>query len=536
MSSEISIEDTFARDRLPSPADWPDLTAADAVHYADRLNVAVELVDANLEAGRADRLALVGDGGPLTYGELARAVARRANFLEAGGVLKGSRVLLRSPNNAELVCWWLAVLRIGALAVTTAPLLRAKELTDITAIAQPGFALVDVRLAGEWERVDADSVTTWAIDPRDVAGVDKLLAGHSDEHVACDTAATDLALLAFTSGSTGIPKATMHFHRDLLAIADHYAADVLAPTEDDVFIGSPPLAFTFGLGALVIFPLRFGATGVLLEISGPDALLEGIQRHGATRLFTAPTAYRAMAAAASQAGTRSLRTCVSAGETLPPDTLRRWLDATGHTILDGIGSTEMLHIFVSARPGDVLPGSAGLPVRGYIARIVDEDMNEVPPGVPGRLAVKGPTGCRYMGDPRQSDYVRQGWNLTGDIFSMSEDGHFMFQARSDDMILSAGYNITAAEVEGALLTHAAVREAAVVGAPDPHRGQIVSAYVVLAEGGDRPAELVKQLQEHVKAEIAPYKYPRAITFVDELPKTPTGKIQRFRLKDDDAVS
>ena len=529
------VADRFAVDRLPGPQTLPDVRAADDLGYPTRLNAVTELLDRHIVDGRGGRVAVYDDHGILTYGELARAVAQRANLLEAAGVVKGSRVLLRIPNNGELVSWWLATLRIGALAVTTAPLLRARELRDIVEIARPGLAVVDARLAAEWNRLVPDRPETWLVGPEATSRTADAIARQPVEHDAADTDATDLALLAFTSGTTGKPKATMHFHRDLLAIADCYAAEVLRPDATDVFIGTPPLAFTFGLGALVVFPFRFGASTVLLETPAPDRLLEAIRERRATRLFTAPTAYRVMAEGATPEQVASLRSCVAAGETLPPATLERWRAATGLDILDGIGSTEMLHIFISAREGEVRPGSVGRPVRGYEARIVDDDMREVDAGTPGRLAVKGPTGCRYMDDPRQANYVRDGWNLTGDLFTMSPDGYFSFAGRSDDMIVSSGYNIGATEVEAVLLGHRAVREVAVVGTPDEERGQVVTAYVVLADGLDGSDGLVRELQEHVKAEIAPYKYPRSVLFVDELPKTATGKLQRFVLREQHAV-
>ena len=532
---DVRVADGFAIERLPAAGMLPDVSAAEGLGYPERLNAVAELLDRHVIEGRGGRVAIYDDFGILTYGELARGVAQRANLLESAGVVQGSRVLLRIPNNSELVSWWLAILRIGALAVTTAPLLRARELRDIVDIARPCLAIVDARLATEWNGVVEGRPETWLVGPDATSRTADAVAAQPDSHEAADTMATDLALLAFTSGTTGRPKATMHFHRDLLAIADCYAADVLQPDESDVFIGTPPLAFTFGLGALVVFPFRVGASTVLMESPAPDRLLANIRERRATRLFTAPTAYRVMAANADPAHVASLRTCVAAGETLPPPTLERWREATGLDILDGIGSTEMLHIFISARAGDVRPGSVGRPVRGYQAKIVDDDMLEVAPGTAGRLAVKGPTGCRYMDDPRQANYVKEGWNLTGDLFVMSPDGYFSFAGRADDMIVSSGYNIGATEVEAVLLGHHAVREVAVVGTPDEERGQIVTAFIVLAEGIEGSQDLVHELQDYVKAEIAPYKYPRAVMFVDELPKTATGKLQRFVLREQHAV-
>ena len=529
------IEDTFAKDRLPSASESPDLSAVTRLDYPDALNVAVALIDVHLSAGRGDAIAILGDGGPLTYAELSAAMCRRANTLQAGGVAKGARVLLRSPNNAELVAWWLAIVRIGAIPVTTAPLLRAVELADVTRLAKPTLAIVDARLAEEWYRLDPQGVETWLVGEGSDGQVAERVAAQCDLNDPSLTQSDDVALIAFTSGSTGGPKATAHFHRDILAIADCYARDVLDPQPDDVFIGSPPLGFTFGLGSLVIFPFRVGAATVMLEAAGPDQLLAAIPQFGATRLFTAPTAYRAMLETVTPKIVETLRSCVSAGEALPASTLLRWRDRTGLNILDGIGSTELLHIFISARPDDVRPGSTGTPVRGYHAMIVDEDMNELPPGTVGRLAVKGPTGCRYLDDPRQAIYVQDGWNVTGDLFVMSPDGHFAFHGRSDDMIISAGYNIGSGEVEQAILIHPSVREVAVVGLADEDRGQVVAAFIVLAAHAEPSEELATAIQNHVKVTIAPFKYPRRVHFVSELPKTPTGKIQRFRLRHEPSV-
>lgn len=535
MTELTSHVDTFARDRLPTADHFPDLSAVSDLGYPEFLNAAFELVDRNLKSGRGELLALAGDGESLSYAELSSAMAKRAHLLEEHGVSRGSRVLLRSANNVDVACWWLAILRVGAIAVTTAPLLRAKELAEIISASQPTLAVVDSRLSGDWLAVAPPGTPTWLIGPTQDHHVTDGLARLSATHTASNTRADDIAIIAFTSGSTGGPKATAHFHRDLLAIADCYALDVLNPDQKDVFIGSPPLAFTFGLGGLLIFPLRFGGTGVLLESANPEALLGAISQHQATRLFTAPTAYRAMMEKVTPQGISSLRSCVSAGEPLPADTMKRWFEHTGLEIIDGIGSTEMLHIFISNRPGNTRPGSTGTAVRGYTAKIVNENMQEVSPGTVGLLAVKGPTGCRYLSDSRQENYVYQGWNIPGDLFEMSEDGFFFFRGRADDMIISSGYNIGSHEVEQAILSHPAVAEAAVVGIPDLDRGQIVTAFVVLQSGYKESESMITEIQNHVKSVIAPFKYPRKITFVTELPKTPTGKMQRFRLRHESSV-
>jgi 2-aminobenzoate-CoA ligase len=522
---------------LPPDDAWPvlDLTGFD---YPEYLNAGVELTDRMVERGFGDRTALIGNGRRRTYKELSDWSNRLANALvQDYGVRPGNRVLIRSANNPAMVAAWLAVTKAGAVAVNTMPMLRKAELAKIVAKAEISHALCDTRLMDELVATAKDSPFL-----RTVVGFDGT-ANHDaeldraalDKPVTFDAVRTgrdDVALLGFTSGTTGEPKATAHFHRDILIVADGYAREVLGVTPEDVFVGSPPLAFTFGLGGLAIFPLRFGAAACLLETASPPNLIDYIQKYRATICFTAPTAYRAMLKAMDEgADLSSLRAAVSAGETLPGPVYDEWMARTGKPMLDGIGATEMLHIFISNRFGDSRPACTGRPVTGYVARIVDDDMNEKPRGEVGRLAVRGPTGCRYLDDPRQRTYVRDGWNLTGDAFWQDAEGYFHFAARTDDIILSAGYNIAGPEVEAALLSHPDVMECAVVGAPDDERGQIVEAHVVLMKGVAADALTVRILQDHVKATIAPYKYPRRIVFTDALPKTPTGKIQRFRLRE-----
>jgi 2-aminobenzoate-CoA ligase len=459
--------------------------------YPPRLNAAVELLG---HSGTAI-------AGGWSYDELReRACAVAASL----AIEPGTRVLLHSPNTPEAIAAWLGILLAGGIVVATMPLLRAGEIAKVVSKAQVSHALVTRELAGE-------------VGPLDIRLLEELPARGSFEPV--DTAADDVAIIAFTSGTTGTPKGCVHFHRDLLACCDTFAASILRPSPDDVFSGTPPLAFTFGLGAAVLFPLRFGAS---TAPTSPPVLLETMRRCGVTTLFTAPTGYRGLLREEIPA---SLHTCVSAGEPLPAGVSDAWFEKTRIRIIDGIGSTEMLHIFIASPPEETRPGSCGRPVPGYEARIVDDDMQTLPVGSVGRLAVRGPTGCRYLDDPRQSSYVRDGWNLTGDAFSMDADGYFWFQARTDDMIISAGYNISGFEVEAALLEHPAVAECAVVAAPDDERGHVVKAFVVLSE--PVPA---KVLQDHVKALIAPYKYPRQVEFVDALPRTPTGKVQRNVLR------
>ncbi len=490
-----------------------------------------------VEKGFGDRVALIGNGRRRTYKELTDWSNRLAHALvENYGVKPGHRVLIRSGNNPALVAAWLAATKAGAVVVNTMPLLRAGELGKIVDKAEIKLALTDSRIADELVACAKTSkflkqVVSFDGTSNHDAELDRIALDKPVKFDAVDTGRDDVALLGFTSGTTGEPKATVHFHRDLLIIADGYAREVLNVTPDDVFVGSPPLAFTFGLGGLAIFPLRFGATATLLENASPANMIQIIETYKATVCFTAPTAYRAMMAAMDQgADLSSLRIAVSAGETLPAPVFEEWTRKTGKPILDGIGSTEMLHIFITNRIGDAAAGATGRPVAGYEAKIVGDDMTELPRGSVGRLAVRGPTGCRYLADKRQSDYVREGWNLTGDTFTQDEDGRFHFVARADDMIVSGGYNIAGPEVEAALLSHAEVAECAVVSAADAERGQIVAAYVVLRAGVTGDAACVKRLQDHVKAVIAPYKYPRAVSFIDALPKTQTGKVQRFRLR------
>lgn len=529
--------DTFARDNLPPPDQWPEFRL-EGFEYAERLNAGVEFTDAMVARGFGDHTALIGNGRRRTYKELTDWTNRLAHALvEDLGVKPGNRVLIRSANNPAMVACWLAATKAGAVVVNTMPMLRAGELAKIIDKAEITHALCDTRLMDELAICAKDSrflktVVGFDGTSNHDAELDRLALEKPVRFNAVETGRDDVALLGFTSGTTGSPKATMHFHRDLMIIADGYAREVLGVVPEDVFVGSPPLAFTFGLGGLAIFPLRFGAAAALLEQATPPNLIEIIQKYKATVCFTAPTAYRVMLAAMDKgADLSSLRAAVSAGETLPAPVYDEWMAKTGKPMLDGIGATEMLHIFVSNRFDDHRPACTGKPVTGYQARVVDEAGTEVARGTPGRLAVRGPTGCRYLNDDRQRGYVQGGWNITGDTFVMDEDGYLHFAARNDDMIISAGYNIAGPEVEAALLSHPAVAECAVVGVADEARGQIVQAHVVLKPGQTGDAALVKALQDHVKAAIAPYKYPRSVVFTPALPKTETGKIQRFRLKE-----
>ena len=528
--------DTFTRDNLPPAHKWPDILL-ESFDYPEELNAAVELTDRMVARGFGDHDALIGNGRRRTYKELSDWTNRIAHALvEDFGIKPGNRILIRSANNPALVACWLAATKAGAVVVNTMPMLRAGELSKIVDKAEVTLALCDTRLMDELVNCAKTNkhlkqVIGFDGTANHDAELDRIALSKSVSFNAVKTGRDDVALLGFTSGTTGEPKATMHFHRDLLIIADSYAKEILSVTPDDIFVGSPPLAFTFGLGGLAIFPLRFGATATLLENASPANMVEIIETYKATVSFTAPTAYRAMLGAMHDgADLSSLRVAVSAGETLPGPVFKEWMAKTGKPILDGIGSTEMLHIFISNRLGDAAPASTGKPVTGYEAKIVGDDMTEKPRDEIGKLAVRGPTGCRYLADKRQDAYVRNGWNLTGDAFAQDEAGYFHFAARTDDMIISSGYNIAGPEVEAALLSHPDVKECAVIGVVDEERGQIVQAHVVLKDGVEPSAECAKRLQDHVKATIAPFKYPRSLKFTDELPKTQTGKIQRFRLR------
>lgn len=537
MLGPTAHEDTFARDNLPPKDQWPDFLLED-FPYPERLNVGVALTGAMVEKGFGDHIALIGNGRQRTYKELDDWTNRLAHALvEDYGVKPGNRVLIRSANNPAMVACWLAATKAGAVVVNTMPLLRAGELSQIVDIAEVEFALCDHRMMDEIVACGKTSkflktIVSFDGTANHDAELDRVALGKPVKFDAVRTGRDDVALLGFTSGTTGKPKATMHFHRDLLIIADGYAREVLGVTPDDVFVGSPPLAFTFGLGGLAVFPLRFGATATLLEEASPPNMIEIIETYKATICFTAPTAYRVMMRAMDEgADLSSLRCAVSAGETLPAPVYDEWLAKTGKPMLDGIGATEMLHIFVTNRFGDSKAACTGRPVSGYEARIVDDNMVDLPDGEPGRLAVRGPTGCRYLNDERQKIYVRDGWNITGDTFVRDADGYYHFAARNDDMIISSGYNIAGPEVEAALLRHPFVVECGVIGAPDEERGAIVEAHIVLEDGIAEDANTIKTLQDHVKATIAPYKYPRRIKFIKTLPKTQTGKVQRFRLRE-----
>ena len=527
--------DPFSRENLPPAEQWPVIDLAKAgLAYPERLNAVTELVDAHVAAGRAERTAIIGDHLTWSYAALAERINRIANVLTHDlGMVPGHRVLLRAANTPMMVAAYLAVIKAGGVVVATMPMLRAKELVYPLRKAKIELALADHRLLEELNTAQAQApeLTRIVAFGGEDSELERLMAQPGYERFEpVDTAEDDVCLIGFTSGTTGEPKGTMHFQRDLLVICDCYGAKVLKADAEDRFVGSAPLAFTFGLGGMVLFPFRIGAAAVLPDKTGPADLIDAIERHKASVIFTAPTAYRAMLDKLEGRDISSLRICVSAGETLPKPVFDAWQAKTGLPLMDGIGATEMLHIFLAAPREAIRPGSTGIPVPGYEAIILDTEGKPAPDGTPGRLAVRGPIGCRYLADPRQAVYVQNGWNVTGDTYIRDADGYFWYQARSDDMIVSSGYNIAGPEVESSLLAHPDVMECGVVGAPCPERGQIVKAYVVLREGLEGDEALAKALQDHVKATIAPYKYPRAIEFVTALPKTASGKLQRFALR------
>ncbi|MES4887337.1 AMP-binding protein [Streptomyces sp. NPDC096012] len=517
--------DTFARDHLPPPGEWPELRFdLPGLRYPERLNCAAEL----LAGADPDRPVFRTPAGHRwSYGELRGHVDRIAHVLTGDlGVVPGNRVLLRGPTTPWLAACWLAVLKAGAIAVTVLAQQRPHELATMCEIARVRHALCDVRAVADLAkaRIPGLRITTYGGD-----APDDLLhrPASAAPYPAVDTAADDVALIAFTSGTTGRPKGCTHFHRDVLATADTFSRHVLRPVADDVFAGSPPLGFTFGLGGLVVFPMRAGASALLMEQAGPRQLLPAIAEHRVSVLFTAPTAYRAMLDVLDGHDVSSLRRCVSAGENLSAATWRAWHERTGVRIINGIGATELLHIFISAADEHIRPGTTGVPVPGWQARVQDADGTPLADGEPGLLAVRGPVGCRYLADPRQRVYVRDGWNVTGDTYVRDPDGYFRYVARADDMIVSSGYNIAGPEVEDALLRHPDVVETAVVGRPDEARGQVAVAFTVLRDGVRRDPEA---LRAFLTLELAPYKCPREFVFLDALPRTATGKLQRFRLR------
>jgi 2-aminobenzoate-CoA ligase len=523
--------DTFCRDRLPPQDQWPEfLYDLPQLRYPERLNCAAELLDATAARDGSGRPCLRSPTQTWTYGETVRWTNQLAQVLtEDFGLQPGNRVLLRGPNNPWLAAAWLAVVKAGGVTVTTMALLRPKEIATITGLTEPSLAICDHRFAEDLA-AGAPSLTTLTYGgdgPDDLAA---RCAAKDGAFTPVLTAADDVAMLASTSGTTGQPKVAVHFHRDVLATCDTFSHYLIKPRPDDVFTGTPPLGFTYGLGGLLLYPLRAGASTLLIERATPVELAEAIAAHGVTVLSTAPTAYRAMLAAGKASSLKNLRRCVSAGEHLPKSVWEEFRETAGIAIIDGIGSTEMLHIFIGAADGDIRPGATGRAVPGYRATILDADGAEVTDGQPGLLAVKGPTGCRYLSDPRQRVYVRDGWNITGDTYTRDADGYYWYQARSDDMIISAGYNIAGPEVEEALLGHPDVLEVAVIGAPDDDRGMVVQAFVVLRKGTPASQDKAAELQEFAKRSIAPYKYPRVVEFVAELPKTISGKTQRYRLR------
>jgi len=529
--------DTFAQEHLPPKELLPVMKACgiQEFEYPATLNAAAQLLDRNIEAGFDSRPCLRTDDGVWSYQNLLDRANRLANLLVSQGLTPGGRVLLRDANTPMLAACWFAVLKAGGIAVTTMPQLRAQELAAMAVKARIQYALCAREHSAELEHAQSTATVLEKVIAYDEASGTELppqLAGYPAEFTNVATAQDDIALIAFSSGTTGEPKATVHCHRDLLAACDTFSKHVLKPNADDIFCGSPPLAFTFGLGGLLLFPMRVGASTLLLKKISAEGLLHSIEQHQCTICFTAPTLYRSMLELLPRFKLASLKKCVSAGERLPLGVFEAWRKATGLSIIDGIGSTEMLHIFISAAGAEIRPGATGKPVPGYEAMVVDESGRPLPANTVGRLAVRGPTGCRYLDAPElQRKYVQNGWNMTGDAYRVDDDGYFWYEGRTDDMIVSSGYKISAVEIEAALLSHSQVAECAVIGSPSEERGEIVKAFVVLADGSAASDRLRRELQDYVKSRIAPYKYPRAIEFVTELPHTATGKLQRSRLRE-----
>ena len=525
--------DRFILDSMPPPEQWPEfIFETPELQFPQRMNATAELLDRAVADGDGERIVIISGELRWSYRELQQQVNRLARLLtEDLGVQPGNRVLLRGMNSPWLAAGWLAIWKAGGVAVGTMPLLRAKELKQIVHLADVSHAFCEASLAVELELARSDCPELKHVQLYGTDEFRQRLAGKSDEFEAIDTAAEDPALVAFTSGTTGVPKGCIHAHRDILAMCEVFPRHCLKPQRDDIFIGTPPLAFTFGLGGLLCFPMHARASTVLLPRLPPDALMAAMEKYHATICITSPTGYRQMTGLVKQHDLRSLKKCVSAGEALPVPTRDQWRAATGIQIHDGVGGTEVIHIYIASDPDNYRVGALGKPLPGYRAMLVDKDMNPVPTGKEGWLALKGPTGCRYLADKRQADYVRNGWNITGDTYHTDSDGYYYFHARVDDIIVTSGYNVASPEVESVLLEHPAVAECGVIGVPDPDRGQVLKAFVVLKAGWKGDAQLVKELQDFVKNNAAPYKYPRIVSFVETLPRTETGKLQRFKLKE-----
>ncbi|MGX7666498.1 AMP-binding protein [Flavobacterium pedocola] len=525
-------EDNFAHNSLPSLDLQPDYTFSDVPQFnrPEMLNCVERLLDYHIQNGHGDAVCIQTFEEKWTYNDLFEKANQIAHVLvDDLGLKSGNRVLIRSANNPMMVACWYAILKAGGIVVATMPLLRSKELTTIIDCAEISHVLCDADLAEEMELVKSPFLKRTCYYK--ASELENLMQNKPKTFSNYHSKSDSIALIGFTSGTTGLPKMTAHYHKDVLNICEAFPQYSLQPTQNDVFTGSPPLGFTFGLGGLVLFPMYFGASTFLIEKPSPDLLLQAIQEYKITICFTAPTAWRVLTTKANDFDISSLRKCVSAGETLPLKVWEDWYNATGLKIIDGIGATEMLHIFISSNESNMKPGSTGVAITGYEAKIIDKQGNEVPRNEPGRLAVRGITGCKYLNrEEKQREYVENGWNLTGDIFRQDEDGFFWFVARGDDMIISSGYNIAAIEVESVLLTHDAIQECAVVGLPDEERGMLVCAHIVLKEKHKATDEFAKAIQQWFKEVAAPYKYPRVINFIDVLPKTETGKIQRFKLK------
>ncbi len=529
------FDDNFAQKNLPDLELQPEYICTNLIQFqqAELLNCVHRLLDYHIENGNGNAVCIRTFTETWSYKDLYEKANQIAHVLvDDLGLISGNRVLLRSANNPMMVACWFAVLKAGGIVVATMPLLRSKEITTIIDCAEIKFAICDSELEEEMKLVQSDFLkkTIYYKNATETSGLEKLMENKPKTFTNYHSKADSVALIGFTSGTTGLPKMTAHYHKDILNICEAFPQYSLQPTPNDIFTGSPPIGFTFGLGGLVLFPLYFGASTFLIEKPSPDLLLQAIQNHKITICFTAPTAWRIITTKVKDFDISSLRKCVSAGENLPLKVWQDWYDATGLQLIDGIGATEMLHIFISSNEQNIKPGATGKAITGYEAKIIDENGNEAPRNTNGKLAVRGITGCKYLNrEEKQKEYVQNGWNITGDIFRQDEDDYFWFVARGDDMIISSGYNIAAIEVESVLLTHEDILECAVVGLPDEERGMLVCAHIVLKENIKATDEMKLTIQNWFKQVAAPYKYPRQICFVDELPKTETGKIQRFKL-------